>query len=171
MRGRIRSEYEPAPSHRPSADPLLTLQRRVWSAQRVSMSVVAPIPDRAGRTDLHYAALEGRLRDVVAAIEAGDDVHLADTAGFTPLHFAAQRGHAGIVELLVASGADIESRNEFGNTPLWVAVMNTRDGDGATVAALLAAGADADAANNSGNSPRDVANRVANYDLRRFFDR
>ena len=48
--------------------------------------------------------------------------------------------------------------------------MSARDGDGAALTALLAAGADPDAANNSGNSPRDVANRVANYDLRRFFD-
>lgn len=64
----------------------------------------------------------------------------------------------------------LAARNKFGNTPLWVAVMSARDGDGAALTALLAAGADPDAANNSGNSPRDVANRVANYDLRRFFD-
>lgn len=133
------------------------------------MSVVTAAPDRAGRIDLHYAALEGRQRDVVTAIGAGNDVNIADTAGFTPLHFAAQGGHAQIVDTLLAAGANIEARNRFGNSPLWVAVMHTRDGDGAAVAALLAAGADPDAANASGSGPRDIANEVVNYDLRHFF--
>lgn len=101
-------------------------------------------PDRAGRIDVHYAALEGRLADVEAGILAGDNINLADEEGFTPLHFAAQGGHARIVGALLAAGAHIEARNAFGNTPLWIAVMHTCDGDGAAVTALLEAGADAD---------------------------
>src|SRR4051794_32405281 len=34
--------------------------------------------DRAGRTDLHYAALEGRLDDLRAALAAGQNPSMAD---------------------------------------------------------------------------------------------
>ncbi|MBO0730204.1 MAG: ankyrin repeat domain-containing protein [Acidimicrobiaceae bacterium] len=61
---------------------------------------MTPNVDRAGRLQLHYAALEGRVPDVAAYLQQHrDDVNLADKAGFTPLHFAAQGQHADVAVL------------------------------------------------------------------------
>ena len=121
-----------------------------------------------GRSDLHYAALEGRAEDVRDALARGEDPSLADRDGFTPLHFAAQEDQAEAAGLLLQAGAALEARNKFGNTPLWVALMHVHDGDGGVVRLLLAEGASLNAANDSGVTPRDLIDRVANYDLGRF---
>ena len=117
--------------------------------------------DRAGRTDLHYAALEGRLADLRTALSAGEDPSAPDDAGFTPLHFAAQQGMAQAVEALLSAGADVEATNRYGNTPLWVGVMNMRTGDGpGVVRHLLQAGSSLDSPNNAGVTVREVAERM-----------
>jgi hypothetical protein len=58
----------------------------------------------------------------------------------------------------------------YGNTPLWRAV-STSGGQGRVVGHLLAAGADPDLANRAGVSPRQLAERIANYDVRSSFRR
>ena len=131
---------------------------------------MTPDVDRAGRSPLHYAALEGRAADVAAYLhEHGEDVNLADKAGFTPLHFAAQGQHADVASVLIEAGADLLARNGFGATALHIALFNVRDMDGEVVRVLLDAGADPDAENNYGVSARSLASKVANYDLMRFF--
>lgn len=125
--------------------------------------------DRAGRTPLHYAALEGRTDDVRSAIGAGADPSHPDHSGFTPLHFAAQGQHAETARVLIEAGAVVDAQDSFGKTPLSVALFNVRDGPGDVVRVLLDAGASADSKNNSGISPRDLAGMVANCDLMRFF--
>jgi ankyrin repeat protein len=125
--------------------------------------------DRAGRSPLHYAALEGRATDVRDLLEGGAEVDLADKAGFTPLHFAAQELHADVARMLINAGASVHRRNRYGNTPLWTALCNVRDTEGAIVHVLLESGSDPDAENESAVSPRALASRVANYDLMRFF--
>ena len=131
---------------------------------------MTPKFDRARRSALFYAAIEGRAGDVAAYLrDHGDEVNSADGEGFSPLHFAAQHQHADVAAVLIEAGADLNARNRFGNTPLWGALFNVRDGDGKVVRALLAAGADPDAENNYGASPRSLASKVANYDLMRFF--
>jgi ankyrin repeat protein len=131
---------------------------------------VTPKVDRAGRSPLFYAALEGRAADVAAYLqEHGDEVNSADKDGFTPLHFAAQQQHADVAALLIEAGADLNARNKFGNTPLSGALFNVRDRDGEVIHVLLDAGADPDVENNYGVSPRGLATKVANYDLMRFF--
>jgi ankyrin repeat protein len=131
---------------------------------------VTPNVDRAGRSELHYAAFEGRAADVAAYLqEHGDEVNSADKSGFTALHFAAQEQHAAVAVVLIEAGADLNARNRFGNTPLSVALFAVRDRDGAVVRALLDAGADPDVENNYGVSARGLAETVANFDLMRFF--
>jgi Ankyrin repeats (3 copies) len=86
----------------------------------VNTAHVTPDVDRAGRSPLHYAALEGRVVDVAAYLHGhGGEVNLADEDGYTPLHFAAQQQHADVAAVLIEAGADLNARNRFGNTALW----------------------------------------------------
>jgi ankyrin repeat protein len=125
--------------------------------------------DRAGRSDLHYAALDGDLARIESLIAAGADVNLADRAGFTPLHFAGHGQHADAARAVLAAGAAVDARDAFGKTPLAVALVNVRDRDGEVIGVLLEAGADPDAKNYHGISARGLAASVTNYDLMRFF--
>lgn len=138
-------------------------------ASSFTLDTVTPALDRAGRSGLHYAALDGRMHDVDLFIRCGDKVDLADVAGFTPLHFAAQSAHAEIAERLLAAGADVNARNRFGNTPLWVALEHIRDGKQRIVDVLLEAGADPDAKNDAEVSPRDLSHGVPEDDMMQFF--
>ena len=127
--------------------------------------------DRAGRSPLHYAALEGDVDAAAALIGQGLDAGLPDLARFTPLHFAAQGQHPRLAQLLLSAGAPVGPLDRFGKTPLFVALLNARDGDGEVVRVLLAAGANPDLENYSGISPRSLAEGVTNFDLMRFFRR
>lgn len=96
-------------------------------------------------------------------------MHLADSAGFTALHFAAQQQQDEVARILLEAGAIVDAQDRYGKTPLGVALFNVRDGEGQVVRTLLGAGADPDLENNYGVSPRRLAETVANYDLKRFF--
>lgn len=123
--------------------------------------------DRAGRSELHFAALEGRALEVEALLATGSDACVADRQGWTPLHFAAQSQHADIARILLRFGAEVDAVDEHGKSPLAVALFNVHDGDGEVIAVLLGAGADPELKNRAGVSPRDLAGLVANYDLSR----
>jgi hypothetical protein len=80
--------------------------------------------DRAGRSELHHAALEGNVQRITEVLDQGADVNATDTAGCSPLHFATQDYRVDVVATLIASGAEIDAQNRFGATPLSVAVFN-----------------------------------------------
>ncbi|WP_406390098.1 ankyrin repeat domain-containing protein [Streptomyces sp. NBC_00882] len=122
--------------------------------------------DRLGRSALHYAAASGDLAAVRAAVDAGADVHAGDSAGWTPLHFAAQSQSADIAIELLTGHSLVDAVDVQGNTPLWRAVFNYR-GDPAVLEVLREAGADPDRVNAHGVSPRQLAERIANYDVAR----
>ena len=124
--------------------------------------------DRAGRTPLHYAAVDGATAEAVRLLAVGADPAAADDNGWTPLHFAAQAGSCDIVRALIAAGATVDARDSYGNTPLFRAVYAS-EGDGAVIALLRAAGADPLAANDSGVTPLALARTIANFDVARFF--
>ncbi len=130
---------------------------------------MSEILDRAHRTELHHAALEGDVVKIRQLLADGANPNAQDSNGFTPLHFAAQESHTDAIEVLIFCGADPELPNKFGNSSLWTAVFNSR-GDGTSIKALLKAGADPRHANNSGKTPLDLANSIANYNIHQFFD-
>ena len=125
--------------------------------------------DRAGRTALMNAIIDGDDARASALLEQGADPDDADKAGWCTLHFAAQNCSEKSVELLVNAGANLELRDQHGNTPLWRATMSYK-GSAEVISILLEAGADPDAANKSGISPRSLAKTIANYDAAKFFE-
>jgi uncharacterized protein len=123
--------------------------------------------DPAGRSELHYAALEGpeKAREL---IREGADVRLADKHGMTPLHFAAQQHNVEVARALIDAGADVDATDEHGNTPLWKAVFASQ-GRGELIVLLRSAGADPSLANQHGTSPLQLAERIGDYDVAQHF--
>jgi ankyrin repeat protein len=125
-------------------------------------------PDREGRSDLHYAALEGDLPAVQRILATGADVNLQDKRGWTPLHFAAQACSVDVTRYLLAHGARFDLEDSFGNTPLHRATFETR-GDGSVIQVLREAGADPKKPNKSGVSALSLSRTVANFDVAQFY--
>lgn len=156
----------------------------VWSSQ--------PGVDELGRTQLWWAARDGRVEEVERMLAHGADPNAADVDGEGPLHAAARWGQAAVVEVLLARGADPGMQALHRMTPLQVAVLgaqvdatrallehgaaaNVRDvfgssplhaatarGDQGLVALLLDYGADPAAADDSGTTPLQLATRTGN---------
>jgi ankyrin repeat protein len=128
----------------------------------------ATVVDRAGRSPLHYAALDNDVELARSALADGVDPNGADRDGFRPLHFAAQQGAAEVARLLLDAGADVDPANAYGNTPLFVAVFNSR-GDGSLIGLLRARGANPFAANRHGQTPIGLSRLIANYPVAQSF--
>jgi uncharacterized protein len=102
--------------------------------------------DQAGRTPLHYAAIDQAPDTVKALLAAGADVDAReDTGQYTPLMFAAQKdSNIEVVKALVEAGADTNLTNKSGETPLFIATMSPGKGPGGAeiIRFLLEHGAD-----------------------------
>jgi len=109
-----------------------------------------PGSDRFGRTELWWAAKDGRVEDVKRLIAQVENPNALDIDDEGPLHAAARGGHTDVVELLIAYGADPRARNRFGTTPLHLAVEAAQ---AKTVEALLKGGADVNARDMFGRMP------------------
>lgn len=125
--------------------------------------------DRAGRDELTNAVIDRDLNAVRELLKKQCDPDHRDRSGWSPLHFAAQNNDAETACILLEYGASLSSIDKYGNTPLSRAVFSYEGGD-ECISVLLKAGADPDRVNNHGISPRSLAETIANYDTRRFFE-
>lgn len=125
--------------------------------------------DPAGRSRLHYAALNDDAAEVGRLIGEGESPDVQDDQGFTPLHLAAQQSAVLSGAALLGGGATVDATNVFGNTPLFGAVFNSR-GHGEMIQLLRSHGADPLHVNNSGQTPVGLARLIGNYDVARFFE-
>ena len=114
------------------------------------------------------ATISARLDTVRLLLDSGANPDIQDKGGWTALHFAAQEQSAEAIELLASHGATIDIADGHGNTPLSRAVFSYR-GNGDAVCTLLRLGANTHRENNHGVSPASLANRIANYDVKKFF--
>lgn len=125
--------------------------------------------DRAGRTSLHYAALENDTALVADLIAGRADLNAADKAGYTPLHFAAQQGSIEAATLLLQAGAAVDPRDGAGTTPLLRAVLSAPAHRGEMILLLRRHGADPLASDVRGGTPVGWAREISNYDLAQYF--
>jgi hypothetical protein len=125
--------------------------------------------DQGGRTALHNATIDGKLDVARLLIERGADVNATDARDWTPLHFAAQDYRVDIAKLLLHAGATIDLQDSYGNTPLSNAVYYS-EGRGAMIRLLLAHGANPHSKNSHGVSPFSLAETIADFDARQFFE-
>lgn len=126
--------------------------------------------DSGGRTLLMEAAVHRADELGEILIGLGSDVNLRDNRSWTALHFACQNDDLEFATQLLRAGADIDAQDDFGNTPLIRAMMNFR-GDGSLIEFLLQKGAEKNIKNNRGISPLELAETIANYDLKQFFSK
>lgn len=124
--------------------------------------------DPQGRTLLMNASNDGRGELVRLLLRSGADADKQDPAGWTALHFAAQGFHPEVLEALIDHGCTIDLQDAYGNTPLWRATFTSR-GRGEIIGLLRRAGADPDRKNRSNVSPKELAFRIANYDVKQFY--
>ncbi|MBT8418966.1 MAG: ankyrin repeat domain-containing protein, partial [Silicimonas sp.] len=78
--------------------------------------------DRAGRTELMNAVIDGDVARARQLLERGAQPDDVDKAGWCALHFAAQECSETMVKMLINAGANLELREKYGNTPLMRAV-------------------------------------------------
>lgn len=72
---------------------------------------------------LHDAAAEGKLSEVVRLLDSGVDADGRDEKGRSGLHFACAGGWVDVVECLAERRVDMEVKDVNGNTPLHLAVV------------------------------------------------
>lgn len=124
--------------------------------------------DKDGRTLLIHAVLAKNLDLVTRFVDKGAKVEHSDRLGWTALHYTAQVNSPLILEALLAAHPPVDLQDQYGNTPLWRATFDSK-GIGDSIRLLLEAGADPHLKNYSGVSPYDLAQTIANYDLKPFF--
>lgn len=135
--------------------------------------------DAAGRTALHYAALNGNMDICLALLAAGAVVNIADSRGWTPVFAALTADHMrdmsnnktsgrcwsittrAIVEVLLVHGASLNTRLSDGMTILHRIAVDQRDlpfgqGHRKTLEWLFRQGLDANATDLSGRTAQQI---------------
>jgi len=125
--------------------------------------------DGLGRSPLFYAVQDGDISVISELLEHGADPNKPDKNGEVPLHFAAREFRSEAARMLLKHGAVVDAQDEHGNTPLGHAVFDSR-GRGEMIKLLLSSGADRTLKNKHDVSPLELANTIANFNVRQFFN-
>lgn len=125
--------------------------------------------DKEGRTMLFHAILDDNPAMVNFFIKKGFEVNVQDNLGWTPLHHCAQNYQVEIAKILIENGADVDIKDNYGNTALFRATFASQ-GKEDMIRLLLEYGANRDSKNNAGVSPLQLANTIANYNVKQFFE-
>ena len=125
--------------------------------------------DDDGRTLLFHSIISKSINMIDLLLKRGSSTIIQDRLGWSPLHYAAQNNDLEGAKLLIEYGANLECKDAYGNTPLWRAVFSSM-GMGDMIQLLLSKGADPGNHNNSDISPIQLANTIANYNTKQFFD-
>lgn len=125
--------------------------------------------DKDGRSLLTNAVLLKNIAAVEFLILNGANIDQRDNNGWTPLHHASNDQNLGMILFLLENGADLNALDNYGNTPLSRATYSSK-GKGEVILALLKAGADPMIKNNYGVSAKELANKIANYNVKQFFE-
>ena len=70
-----------------------------------------------------HAAVQGRISDMEALLDAGVSIECKDRFGQTPLYMSVQNGHIDACEFLMKRGARLDNKDDFGRTPLDLAIQ------------------------------------------------
>jgi len=128
------------------------------------------LPDSSGRSVLSFVVNYGDAAMLQWLLHKGPALDQQDRNGWAALHFAAQTYAVEMAASLLAAEATVDLPDGFGNSPLWRATFESR-GRGAMLHLLLTHGANPDQPNDSGVSPRQLAETIANFDVKQFFAR
>ena len=130
------------------------------------------MPDRFGRTPLHWAAEQGHRNVVLALLRAGAYVDCRSQRKATPIMLTASRGHVEVVRVLLQYGAGqsdcwplkhhCHGIGHWRSTALHFAAAG---GHVRVVKALLDAGFDRGQHDEAGLSPVEVSARVSHLSL------
>ena len=123
---------------------------------------------KANQTPLMEAIIFKQEEIAKLLVENGADVNAQDDKGWSALHFAAQSYLPNTIKLLITKKADIDPQDAWGNTPLLRAIYNSNNGE--TIRLLLEAGADRNKKNNYGHSPLEIAQKVDDHKIIKYFE-
>jgi len=125
--------------------------------------------DKYGRTVIYNAIMKGFQDIVVQLCLAKANVNNQDKNGKTPLHFASIYNQLEIAKTLIQYGADVNLKDENGNTPIFDAIFNSKGNTG-IILLLKENNARYLDPNNYGVSPKELAEKIANFDVTYIFN-
>ncbi len=132
----------------------------------ITAMILAPFTgwnERAGDT-LSSAVREGRMKDVIAMLERGDDPNAGRGPFSDPMMVAVQSGDEAMVRLLAAKGAKIDAPKKLSG-PLHIAVLRRRP---EMVKLLLELGARVDAPDDRESTPLMLAAKSGQAEVARY---
>jgi ankyrin repeat protein len=136
--------------------------------------------DNSGNTILHYYLKNIDSFNLDAEkligemINQGLNINAQSSTGkikHTPLSIAVQQDLKSIFDLLIDLGANVNAVVDNGNSILFLSVINYRGENGYFIERLILKGADVYQQNDYGVSPISLANTIANYDVKKFFEK
>jgi len=161
---------------------LVLLKNNIEDLKKALSAFTIGEQDKFGNSILHYYMKHVKDLAYIPAdilslfLENGiniNDRQKSGKFGYAPLHQAVIINSKDVFDVLTDKKADPDVRDENDNTPLFYAVFNYLKDPvnyGHYIRKLLQAGADPNFNNKHGVSPLNLAEQIANSDVRNFFE-